>query len=71
MSKALKTSPSALMRIADDFVAYAVDSAVVLWGTAFDAAVEEAVRDAKTTASAEAKQRQVVRRWIPSIRRHR
>lgn len=71
MSKALKTSPSALLRIADDFVAYAVDSAVVLWGTSFDAAVEEAVRDAKTPAAAEGKQRQVVRRWIPSTRQRR
>jgi hypothetical protein len=71
MSKAMKTPPSAIIGIKDDFIAYAFNSAVVLWGSSFDAAVEEAVHGAKSKEQAESKQRQVVRRWIPSTRQYR
>jgi hypothetical protein len=71
MSKAMKIPPAEVIGIADPLTAYALNSAVVLWGTSFDAAVEEAVRGANSQQQAEAKQRQVVRRWIPSQRQYR
>lgn len=51
--------------------AYALDSAVVRWGTAFEAALQEAGADAKTSAEAERRAQTVVRRWIPSTRKYR
>jgi hypothetical protein len=71
MSKALKKSPAEVIGITDDLAAYAFNSSVVLWGTSFDAALEEAVRGAKSTQEAENKQRSVVYRWIPSARKYR
>jgi hypothetical protein len=50
---------------------YALDAAVVRWGTAFQAAVEHAGADAKTPAEAARKVQQVVRRWLPSQRQYR
>jgi hypothetical protein len=70
MSKAMRVPPSEVISIKDEFVAYAFNSAVILWGTAFDAAVQDAVNGAKSQEQAEAKQRQVVRRWIPSTRQY-
>ena len=67
----MKIPPAAVIGLKDEFIAYAFNSAVVLWGTSFDAAVEEAVRGANTPEQAEARQRQVVRRWIPSQRLYR
>lgn len=71
MSKTMKKSPAEVIGIRDEFIAYAFNSAVILWGSSFDAAVEEAVREAKSQQQADAKQRQVVRRWIPSQRKYR
>ncbi len=51
--------------------AYAVNAAVVRWGTAFNAALQAAGSDAKTPAEAERKAQTVVRRWIPSTRQYR
>lgn len=67
----MKVPPAAVVGIKDEFTAYAFSSAVILWGTAFDSAVEEAVHGARSREQAEAKQRQVVRRWIPSTRQYR
>lgn len=67
----MRVPPSEVIRIKDEFVAYAFNSAVILWGTAFDAAVQDAVHEAKSQEQAEAKQRQVVRRWIPSTRQYK
>jgi len=50
--------------------AYALDAAVVRWGTAFQAAIEEAGHDAKNKNQAAQKVDQVVRRWVPSSRRY-
>lgn len=66
----MRCKPSDVIGIKDDFIAYAFNSAVVLWGSNFDAALEEAVRGAKTQQEAESKQRTTVRRWIPSTRRY-
>ena len=71
MSKAMHLSPAEILKISDEFVAYAFNSAVVLWGTSFDAALEEAVHGAKTQEQAENKQASAVRRWIPSTKRYR
>lgn len=70
MSKALRCRPSEILQIADEFEAYALDSAVVRWGTAFDHAVQEAVQGARNTNEAERRQATVVRRWIPEERRY-
>lgn len=51
--------------------AYALDTAVVRWGTAFQAAIEAATTDAKNRNEAESKANGVVRRWVPSQRRYR
>jgi hypothetical protein len=50
------------------FEAYAFDSAVVRWGTAFEAALSDAGKDAKDAKGAEAARRRVLRRWLPSER---
>lgn len=50
---------------------YAVDAAVVRWGTAFQAAIEHAGSDSKTQAEAERKVQTMVRRWLPSQRQYR
>jgi hypothetical protein len=71
MSKSMHIPPAQVIGIKGEFEAYAFNSAVVLWGTAFDAALSEAVQGAKSAEQAEAKQRQVVRRWIPSTRQYR
>jgi len=71
MSKSMKVPPAEVIGIRDPFTAYAFNAAVVLWGNSFDAAVAEAVHGAKSQEQADAKQRQVVRRWIPSTRQYR
>ena len=70
MSKAMRCKPSEVIGIMDPFIAYAFNSAVILWGTSFDAAIEEAVRGAKTHQEAENRQGTTIRRWIPSTRRY-
>jgi hypothetical protein len=69
MSKQMSTRPSAILGL-DGLEAYALDSAVVRWGTAFDAAIEEAGRDAKDASKADLAIQRVIRRWIPSERRY-
>jgi hypothetical protein len=51
--------------------AYAIDAAVVRWGTAFDAAVKGAAAGAKNQNEAETKAQTVIRRWVPSTRKYR
>jgi hypothetical protein len=51
--------------------AYALDMAVIRWGTAFDAALQDAVADAKNKNQAASKAQTVVRRWVPSSRQYR
>lgn len=51
--------------------AYALNSAVIRWGTAFQNAIETASADAKNRAEAERKTASVIRRWIPSTRQYR
>lgn len=70
MSKALKCRPSDVLGLTEPIERYAFDSAVVLWGSAFDAAVEGAARDAKTQQEAENKINGVVRRWLPKQRQY-
>lgn len=67
MSRQLGTRPSALLGL-NGLEAYALDAAVVRWGTAFDAAIAEASQDAKDAGKAEAAVQRVIRRWIPSQR---
>lgn len=69
--KAYGVRPSQTFGIASPFVAYAVDSAVARWGTAFDAAIAEAGADAKDAEAAARKQGAVLRRWVPSTRKYR
>lgn len=71
MSKALKAPPSEVYGIEPGSLeAYAMNGAVVLWGTAFDAAIRYAANDAKTQVAAEAAVGRVTRRWIPETRRY-
>ena len=52
------------------FEAYAFDSAVVRWGTAFQAALSEAGQGKKSEQAAEAARQTTLRRWLPSQRRY-
>jgi hypothetical protein len=52
------------------FESYALDSAVVRWGTAFEAALSDAGRGAKTDQAVQAARQRVMRRWLPSERRY-
>lgn len=70
MSKALSKPYSEIVGL-QGLEAYALDAAVVRWGTAFQAALEAATANAKNQGEAERKADQVVRRWIPSTRRYR
>lgn len=70
MSKALNRPYSEVIGL-QGLEAYALDAAVVRWGTAFQAAIEAATADAKNRGEAERKADQVVRRWVPSTRRYR
>lgn len=50
------------------FEAYAFDSAVVRWGSAFQAALSDATQGAKNEQAAEAARARVLRRWLPTQR---
>lgn len=65
--KATGTRPSQMMGL-DGLVAYAVDKAVVYWGTSFENAMEEARSSAKSTQAAEKAVGRTLRRWLPSQR---
>lgn len=65
MSQALKCRPSEVFGLSG-LPAYAFDSAVTRWGTAFTAALQVAVRDAKDAKAAERAQNTVLRRWVPA-----
>lgn len=67
----MKCRPSAVFGIEPgSFEAYAFDSAVVRWGTAFEAALADASHGAKNDQAAEAARERVLRRWLPSERRY-
>ena len=67
----MRCRPSAVYGLeAGSFEAYAFDSAVVRWGTAFEAALSDAVHGAKTEQAAEAARQRTLRRWLPSERRY-
>lgn len=51
--------------------AYALNAAVVRWGSAFDAAIKSATVNAKNQQQAENKAASVLRRWVPSTRKYR
>lgn len=70
MSKALNKPYSEIVGL-QGLEGYAVDAAVVRWGTAFQAAIENASSEAKSKAEAERKVQTVVRRWVPSQRSYR
>lgn len=70
MSKSLNR-PYSLIVGMSGIEAYAVDAAVVRWGTAFQAAVEASASDAKSRGEAERKVQSVIRRWVPSARKYR
>lgn len=44
--------------------AWSFDNAVVRWGTAFEAAMQEATQNAKDAAQARRKQHSVLTRWL-------
>jgi hypothetical protein len=67
----MKCRPSAVYGIEPgSFEGYAFDSAVVRWGTAFEAALSDAAQGAKSEQAAEGARAQVLRRWLPSQRRY-
>lgn len=55
---------------AGSFEAYALDSAVVRWGRAFEAALADAAQGAKNDQAALMARQRVIRRWLPSQRRY-
>lgn len=70
MSRAVRRPYSEIVGL-QGLQAYALDSAVVRWGSAFESALKEAGANSKTQAEAERKAASVVRRWLPSARRYR
>lgn len=71
MSQAMRCRPSEVYGLeVGSFEAYALDSAVVRWGAAFEAALADATHGAKSAEAAEAARDRVVRRWLPSQRRY-
>lgn len=70
MSRAMRCRPSEVYRMSDEFVAYAFDSAVTRWGTAFEGAMAEAANKAKDADAAERAQQRIIRRWLPSERKY-
>jgi hypothetical protein len=71
MAKAMRCQPADVYGLgAGSFEAYAFNSAVVRWGTAFETAVSEATREAKDAQAAQTAQARVLRRWLPSERRY-
>lgn len=70
MSRSMRCRPSEVLRIEDEFVAYAFDSAVVRWGVSFEAAVSNAASDAKDQKAAERAQNRVIRNWLPSTKQY-
>lgn len=67
----MKCRPSEVYGIEPgSFEAYAFDSAVVRWGSAFEAALSDAVHGAKNEGAAEMARQRVLRRWLPSQRRY-
>lgn len=70
MSKALNRPYSQIVGMTG-LEAYALDAAIVRWGTAFTAAVEAAGQGAKTQTEAERKTQTVIRKWLPSTRQYR
>lgn len=67
----MRCRPSAVYGLEEgSFEAYAFDSAVIRWGSAFNAAVSEASQGAKDANAAEAARGRVLRRWLPSERRY-
>lgn len=67
MSKAMSVRPSSIYRIKErfgEFAEYCFDSAVIAWGTAFDAALEGASGSAKTPEAGALAQSRVVRQWL-------
>lgn len=69
MAKASGVRPSELYGL-DGIEAYALDSAVTRWGSAFESALSEATRGAKDDKAAQRAHQQVLRRWLPSERRY-
>ncbi len=67
--KATSTRPSEMMGL-EGVVAYAVDRAVVHWGSSFEGALDRAARGAKDAKAAEKAQDRVIRQWLPSQRQY-
>ncbi len=70
MSRALNRPYAEIVGL-DGIEGYALNAAVVRWGTAFQAAIESAAQGAKSQSEADSKIQTVVRRWVPSMRRYR
>lgn len=70
MSRALNRPYSEIVGL-EGIEAYAIDAAVVRWGTAFQSAIESAAQGAKNQAEADRKVQNTIRRWVPSTRRYR
>lgn len=67
----MRCRPSEVFGIeSGSFEAYALDSAVVRWGRAFEAALSDAGHGAKNDQAAEAARQRVLRRWLPTQRRY-
>jgi hypothetical protein len=69
MMKATGRSTSQTLGL-EGLLAYAVDQAVVHWGTSFEAAMQAATQGAKKPADAEKAAAREVRKWLPSQRRY-
>lgn len=64
----MRCRPSAVYRIEERYgayPAYCFDSSVIMWGTAFENAMQEAGSKAKTDQAAAAAQGRVLRQWVP------
>lgn len=64
MSKTLQTRPSQIYFIHDEVTAWCFDRAVMAFGTAVDADVDEAIHKSKNTNAAKANAQRTLRKWL-------
>jgi hypothetical protein len=64
MAKEFRKRPSEIVNITDPLVAYQFDRAVMYFGQAYEADIEDATRDSKSQSQAQRSAQVVVDRWL-------
>lgn len=66
-SRTWKVTPSEVYRIDDEYAAYCLDKAVMIWGLAYEADLSYAVNQTKTAQDARRAQAIVMNRWLTDV----